>query len=156
MERRKGITAIVGFVLLAIVVTLAVDSENTESKNKDVMTHDYTFTGESEHWRAVFEVEGEEVFHEEDEVLQREEKAQSEFRLTYKGSLDGLSSVNEMCYEYQTPTGSSETSLIFNETQPDDTVFTNFSDQLVRQSDVIEVTVEWGDSTESFTLEAEE
>ncbi|TFJ92953.1 hypothetical protein [Lentibacillus salicampi] len=156
MDRRKGITAIIGFVLLAIVVTLVVDSENTESKNADVTEHDYTFSGESEHWTADFEMEGKEVFHEEKEVLQYDSEAQSTFTLTYKGSLDELSSVEKIHFKYQTPGSSMEQTMNFDDLPPDDTTFTERGNTLVRRDEVIEITVEWGDKTEKFTLEAEE
>ncbi|MFD1361385.1 hypothetical protein [Lentibacillus salinarum] len=156
MDKRKSITAIVSFVLLAIVVTLVVDTENTVSQNGDMIEHDYTFTGASEHWSAVLNVNGKEVFYEEQEVLQRDSEAQSDFTLTYQGPLEDLASVAEMRYTYQTPHSSTEVGLDFTDVSPGDTVFTDTSNNLVRENATIGVTVEWGDHTEKFSLEAAE
>lgn len=156
MGRRKGITAIVGFVLLAIVVTLVVDLENTQSQNKDVIKHDYTFTGESENWSAAFEVEGEEVFYEEEEVMKRDRDVQSEFKLTYKGSLDELSSVKELSYGYKTSKSASEVNRTFEDAPLDEKVFTLTGSTLVREDRTIEIFVEWDDQAETFILEATE
>ncbi|SFD66192.1 hypothetical protein SAMN05216238_10340 [Lentibacillus persicus] len=154
VNRRKAITALIGFVLLTIVVTLVVDTSETASKNRDIITHDYTFTGESEHWSAVLEVEGEEVFYEEEEVLKHEEKADSKFMLGYKGPLEEFASTSELRYAYKTPTSASETSRQYD-VPPKEKTFTTRSNSLVDEDAVIEVTVEWDDMTEKFTLSSE-
>lgn len=156
MDRRKTITAVAGLALMAIVVTLFVDSETTESQNNDVITHDYTFTGESEHWSAVFDVEGEEVFYEEEEVMKRDSEVHSEFELTYKGSLDELSSVKEISYGYNTPKSASEVNRTFEDAPLDEKVFNETGNTLVREDRTIEVFVEWDDHAETFHLEATE
>lgn len=156
LGRKQAITALIGFVLLAVVVTLVVDKEETASKQDDVIEHDYTFKGESKHWTAVFHVDGEEVFYEEEEVTKRDRKVESEFRLTYKGELDELASVKDIRYEYRTPRSSTGRSLRLDDAPLREKVFTDSGNTLVREDEIIEVTVEWGDSTETFTLEAEQ
>ncbi|HLR63248.1 MAG TPA: hypothetical protein VK097_12520 [Lentibacillus sp.] len=153
MNRRKVITAITGLVILVVAVTFVVDTEDPKSQNKDVISHDYTFTGESENWSAVFEVEGKEVFYEEEEVLKLDSNANSAFELMYKGSLEELSSVSRMRYEYVTPNSVMERTT---NSPPNETFFTDRGNDLVRQEAVIKVTVEWDGSTETFTMEAEE
>lgn len=49
-----------------------------------------------------------------------------------------------------------EQTMNFDDLPPDDTTFTERGNTLVRRDEVIEITVEWGDKTEKFTLEAEE
>lgn len=135
-------------------MTFVVDSEQTDSTNRDVITHDYTFVGESEHWSAVFEIEGEEVFYEEEEIRKRDEKVDAKFMLSYKGPLEEFASTKELYYEYKTPTSASGMRRQYD-SPPEEKVFTNRSGSLVREDAVIEVTVEWDENTEKFTLETE-
>ncbi|SFA96290.1 hypothetical protein SAMN04488072_104181 [Lentibacillus halodurans] len=156
MDRKKGITALVGLVLLAVTVMLVVDPENTASQNKDITEHDNTFTGESEHWTVEFHVDGKEILYKEDGVWKRDREAQSEFRLTYKGPLEELAAAKEMSYEYKTPNSGTKAEMNFHDVPPKDKVFINHGHKLVREDEIIEVRVQWGGHTEEFTLQSAE
>ncbi|TMN22115.1 hypothetical protein [Lentibacillus cibarius] len=148
MDKKKLITAIIGFVLLIGVTMFAMNLETTASQEKQVDKFNDTFTGESEHWSAQLHVTGEKTYRE------GKDDDRAVFKLTYKGPIRELSSVNKLRYQYVMPTSSKEIKMTFD-TPPENRVFTDSSSNLVKQDAMIKVSVQWGDHTETFTLRAE-
>ncbi|MED3911959.1 hypothetical protein P4597_22870 [Peribacillus simplex] len=83
------------------------DTTNLETTKKDTNSeekteHNYQFTGESEHWEAVYSYEGTELWGENDEQTTHSSKDSYELVLKYKGSLKELSSMKNLEYTYET------------------------------------------------------
>ncbi|RYG72559.1 hypothetical protein EU245_10170 [Lentibacillus lipolyticus] len=150
MGRRKLITAFVSLVLLIVVTTFVLKFSEVESANREIIQYDHTLSGESKHWTAELQVKGERVFYEEDDVLKGKTEGGSEFILTYRGPLDELASVREISYEY----GSTRTSLRSDEPLQKK-VFNGSTNKLPEKDATIDVMVQWGDKTETFTLTAD-
>ncbi len=82
--------------------------------------------------------------------MKGETEGGSDFILTYKGSLDELASVRELSYEY------GSTRLELKVEQPfRKKAFTDSTNKLPEKDATMEVKVQWGDKTETFTLTAD-
>lgn len=118
------------FILLLLLLTLF-----TGCNNGNVVEHDYTFQGESEHWSAEYIVEGKGTFTEKEGKTKYDSEVSSKMTVTYNGSLEEISSIENLKYEYQSSvSGGGEGVAIEN------------SDEL------IEVTIQWDGKTEKFEL----
>lgn len=146
MNRNRLIIGIVGLVILLIATTFIMRSENRE-----VIEHDYTFAGESENWKAEYNVDGQEVFFEEDDTLKHDSDSQSEFKLTYKGSLNELSSVKRLEFNFEAPANAGSLGVNFDK-PPEKKVFIHRSNDLVTEDAIIDVKVQWDEKTEEFKL----
>lgn len=136
---------IIGF--LAIIL-LTGCSETTHNN--------YKFTGESDHWEAVYSYNGTEKWGKKDGVVTYSSEDTDEFVLKYKGSLEELSSLQNLEYSYEAFGRSSKRTEEF--TEPLTTkVFTNSGSSKgaakVSEDEVIKVTVKWDDSEETILLE---
>ncbi|UOQ49829.1 hypothetical protein MUN88_07075 [Gracilibacillus caseinilyticus] len=124
----------------------------------EVTHHDYTFTGESEHWEAEYVYEGTEKRREEDGVESYSNEMDYEFILTYKGTLEELSPLERLSYSYETTSSGGESTRTFNE-PPSKVTFTkrggSTGSSVMSKDEVIQVTVKWGEAEELFELRNE-
>ncbi|WP_440970191.1 hypothetical protein ACSS6N_22675 [Peribacillus frigoritolerans] len=136
------------------------DTTNMETTKKDTnseeMTeHNYQFTGESEHWEAVYYYEGTELWGEKNEQTTHSSKDSYELVLKYKGALKELSSMKNLEYTYETTTSSGTKTEAYKE-PPSEKVFTirggSENGALIGEGEVIKVNVKWDGSEESFQL----
>ncbi|WP_164667462.1 hypothetical protein [Virgibacillus doumboii] len=146
MNRNKLIIGIIGLVVLAAAIMFT-----QHANSRDVTKYENTFAGESENWSAEMHSKGEEVFYEEDGVLKGDRSAQSEFKLTYKGELSELSEVERFEFGYKAP-GSGRSSGMNFDSPPERKTFTLSGNSLLKEDDVIKVTVTWDGHTEEFVL----
>jgi len=84
------------FVLFAILTVSGCDS-----KDKDVIKHNYTYTGENEHWTGIFTFDATEVFQTIDGVLTYDNQSNSSLTVTYKGELTDLTKVKKVEISYK-------------------------------------------------------
>ncbi|MCR8868607.1 hypothetical protein [Peribacillus frigoritolerans] len=136
------------------------DTTNMETTKKDTnseeMTeHNYQFTGESEHWEAVYYYEGTELLGEKNEQTTHSSKDSYELVLKYKGALKELSSMKNLEYTYETTTSSGTKTEAYKE-PPSEKVFTirggSENGALIGEGEVMKVNVKWDGSEESFQL----
>ncbi|MFS0599522.1 hypothetical protein AB1L16_22740 [Peribacillus frigoritolerans] len=136
------------------------DTTNLETTKKDTnseeMTeHNYQFTGESEHWEAVYFYEGTELWGEKNEQTTHSSKDSYELVLKYKGALKELSSMKNLEYTYETTTSSGTKTEAYKE-PPSEKVFTirggSENGAIIGEGEVIKVNVKWDGSEESFQL----
>ncbi|GAA0606726.1 hypothetical protein GCM10009001_24970 [Virgibacillus siamensis] len=149
MNRKKLIVAAIGLAIFAAAVFWI-----TNASNKDVIEHDYTFTGEDTKWKATFHIKGQDVFYEKDNVIQHESSYDTTFKLIYKGDLSDLSELNELQYGYKTSLTNTKSTKHFD-TPPDRKVFVENgtgSGNIIRPDDSVIVTVQWDAQIEKFTL----
>lgn len=122
---------------------------------KEVVVHDYRYTGESEHWLAVFEVKGTGTFTEKDQKIHYESESQTNFTLEYKGALEELSALKFLKYQYDTSARGGESTQTFDR-PPTTNSFSSSSGgkngAIETQDETIKVTVEWDGRKESFEL----
>lgn len=133
--------------LLLSILLLTACSETTNNN--------YTFTGESEHWEAEYVYEGIEKWGEEDGQRTYSNNDSYKFVLTYKGSLEELSSIKKLEYSFETRSGSSDSTMEF--TEPPSTVMFSSSGgstgAKVSENEIIKVNVKWDDFEETFELQ---
>ncbi|WP_096271166.1 lipoprotein [Paucisalibacillus globulus] len=133
--------------LLLSILLLAACSETTNNN--------YIFTGESEHWEAEYVYEGIEKWGEKDGQRTYSNNDSYKFVLTYKGSLEELSSIKKLEYSFETRSGSSDSTMEF--TEPPSTVMFSSSGgstgAKVSENEIIKVNVKWDDFEETFELQ---
>lgn len=122
----------------------------------DIKQNDYKFTGESEHWEAEYSYKGTETRGEDNGIGTYSNENSYKFTLTYKGSLEELSSMRRLEYSYSTLHSNGKRTEEFNE--PTTTiVFSNSGGSKngakVNEDEVILVKVKWDDREESILLE---
>ncbi|RKD25867.1 hypothetical protein BEP19_02745 [Ammoniphilus oxalaticus] len=147
-----------GYILSAFMVLLFALTGCSEER--ETIKHDFTYTGEGELWSAVYEVNGTQVFYKEDGVLKHDSEKATKFQLIYKGSLEDLTSIKKLEYDYLSNIGSGRGwSKEFNP-PPTDNIFTEIDKvkggALESKDSIIRVTVKWDGNTEEFTLENNE
>jgi hypothetical protein len=121
----------------------------------ETTNNDYIFSGESESWEAEFTYNGTEIWKEKNGIKTYTNEDRHRFVLKYKGSLEELSSLQELQYSYETNFSSQNKTEQF--TEPLQTViFSNTGASngtaKVSEDEVIKVNVKWDDSEESFEL----
>ncbi len=143
------IIAIIGLVLFGVAAFWI-----TNDGSREVIEHDYTFTGEDKNWKATFHIKGQEVFYVKDNVVQYESNYDTTFKLIYKGDLSDLSELNELQYGYVTPLSHFKATKHFD-TPSKRKVFVengSGSGNIIRPEERIFVTVQWDAQIEKFTL----
>lgn len=98
-------------LLLMILLLLFM----TGCANKQVLFHNYTFTGENDLWSANYTVEGSETFVEKDKVTEYSNMSKKTFTLKYKGELEDLSSVKKLEFAYETSARGETSTLEFDD-----------------------------------------
>lgn len=147
------------------MVLTACDSETTnkvnnsettkKGNNSKTINNDYKFIGESEHWEAEYSYKGTELWKEDDGKTAYSNEDSYEFVLTYKGSLEELSSMKKLEYTYETIYGSGSKIEEYTE-PPSEKVFTTSGSSegggKVSKGEVLQVNVKWDGFDESFEL----
>ncbi len=90
-------------ILILISLTLLIFSACT---NKEVIKHDYTYTGESENWVAEYKVDGKGIFTEKDGRTEYECNEETRLTVTYKKDIEDLSTLKCMKISYESSAGS--------------------------------------------------
>lgn len=101
-------------MLLIILLLLFI----TGCANKQVLFHNYTFSGENNLWSAVYKVNGSETFIEKDKVTDYSNMSKKIFTLKYKGKLEDLSSVKKLEFAYKTSARGETSTLEFDDNNP--------------------------------------
>lgn len=133
--------------LLFTITLLTACSETT--------TNDYKFSGESEHWEAVYAYKGTENWGEKNGKRTYSSEDSYEFVIKYKGSLEELSSLQKLEYSYETNGSSGENTREFTEPPSKKTFSDSGSTKggaKVGEDEMIKVNVKWYDFEESFEL----
>ncbi|WP_260398259.1 hypothetical protein [Peribacillus simplex] len=152
------------FTVLFLMMVLIACSDTTnkdaksETTKKDTSSeateHNYHI-GESEHWEAVYSYIGTELWGEDDGQTTHSSKDNYKLVLTYKGSLEELSSIKNLEYTYETTTSSGSKTEAYTE-PPSEKVFTigggSENGAIVGEGEVIKVNVKWDGFEESFEL----
>ena len=121
------------------------------------ITHnDYKFTGESEHWKAEYSYKGTETRGVDNGIGTYSSEDSYKFTLTYKESLEELSSMRKLEYSYSTLHSNGKRTEEFIEP----TITKIFSSSggskngaKVNEDEVILVKVKWDDVEESILLD---
>ncbi|MDP1420916.1 membrane lipoprotein lipid attachment site-containing protein [Peribacillus simplex] len=150
-------------LFLMMVLTACSDTTNKDAKSEttkkdtssEATEHNYQFIGESEHWEAVYSYKGTELWGEDDGQTTHSSKDNYKLVLTYKGSLEELSSFKNLEYTYETTTSSGSKTEAYTE-PPSEKVFTivggSENGAIVGEGEVIKVNVKWDGFEESFEL----
>ncbi|MFV8830330.1 hypothetical protein [Alkalihalobacterium sp. APHAB7] len=122
--------------------------------NEEVTNYEYTFIGEGEFWEAEYIYEGAEIWGEEEGVTTYSNEANYEFRITYKGSVEDIQSIENLEFFYDARAKGGSRSREFDEPPNDITFSTSGSSTgaKVQEEEVIKVNVKWDDFEESFEL----
>ncbi|MED4123790.1 hypothetical protein P4641_07325 [Halalkalibacterium halodurans] len=136
-------------VLMVVMMVLLIGCSNEEVTN-----YEYTFTGEGTYWQAEYVYEGTETREKEDGRTTYANEDSDEMRLTYKGSLDEIESIEKLEFSYVTSVGSGGGVREFD-APPNDLTFTlsgGSTGAKVKKDEIIQVVVTWDDFEESFEL----
>ncbi|GIP44740.1 hypothetical protein J45TS6_31990 [Paenibacillus sp. J45TS6] len=120
-----------------------------------IMTNNYKFIGESEHWKAQYSYKGTEKWEEEGRRKTYSNEDSYDFIIKYKGPLEELSSLQKLKYSYETISSSGDSTREFTEPPLTDTFSSSGSSKggaKVAENEVIKVNVTWDDLEESFKL----
>jgi hypothetical protein len=137
--------------ILTVFITMMVLTACSREENHYV----YTFSGEGEYWEAEYSMNGTEIWGEKQGRTTYSNENSDKFVITYKGSLNELSSVKYLEYTYETSTGGGSSTREFDE-PPTEVTFKNMGRAVngakVSEDEVIQVNVKWDDHKESFEL----
>jgi hypothetical protein len=131
-------------LLLSTIMVLTACSETINS--------DYKFVGESEHWEAEYSYKGTEIWGEDDGQRTYSNKANYEFVLEYKGSVEELSSLKKLEYSYKVNSQGASGAQEYTEPPRIVIISSKGSATKVNEDEVIQVNVKWDDFEESFEL----
>ncbi|ETI67760.1 hypothetical protein [Neobacillus vireti] len=149
----KKILALLLITILAL--TACTETTKNEVEKNKITNNNYKFIGESEHWKAEYIYKGTETWGDENGTTTYNNKDSYEFVLKYKGSLEELSSMQELHYSYKTNFSSGDSNAEFTE-PPKERVFTSGGGSEgganVKEDEVIHVNVKWDQFEESFEL----
>lgn len=135
-------------LLLPGVMLMLLTSCNTET------THfNYTFTGESETWSAVYEQQAsQKLTIQKDRVKNAETTNIHSFQLQYKGKQTDLGEIKQLTYKYEGTSGSGSQTM----EGPVPVALLKMSGigngAVESEDSVIKVTVEWDGKSEQFEL----
>ncbi|WP_163527205.1 lipoprotein [Halobacillus ihumii] len=140
------------FSLLILLLVLAGCSTNETSN------YHYIFVGESEHWKAKYDVEGTEVWKDEEgNRISYSHEDSYEFLLEYKGTLTKLASFNKLEYSFRTSSGGGSSKLNLDYSLQD-LQFTRRGSSIngakLSKDEVIKVIVKWGNNKEKIELQS--
>ncbi|MBP1969857.1 hypothetical protein J2Z83_001965 [Virgibacillus natechei] len=126
------------------------------STDEEVTEHRYLFTGGGDYWSAELEYEAEEVWGKDaDDVNTYSSESDYVFKLTYKGELAELASMEQLDYKFtRGTTGEGISSITFDE-PVSDKEFTSRgggTGAIMREDMIVNVEVNWDDNEESFEL----
>ncbi|MFE4144549.1 hypothetical protein ACFX4I_22345 [Peribacillus sp. YIM B13472] len=136
------------------------DNTNLETTKKDTNSeekteHNYQFTGESEHWEAVYSYKATEIWGRIGKQTTHSSKDNYVLTLKYKGSLEELSSMKNLEYSYETTISSGNKREAYPD-PPSEKVFktsgSSVNGAMVGKDEVIKVNVKWDGFEESFEL----
>ena len=119
---------------------------------KTTEKNEYSFAGESEHWKATYDYEGKETWDKKKGKSTYLNEDSYEFVLTYKGPKKKLASMEKLAYFYQTSGSSGGGTKEFSEPPTKLKIIDNGSSKggtKVNEDEVIHVTVNW-DGTEEI------
>lgn len=122
--------------------------------NEEIVSDRYTFIGEGEYWEAEYVFESEETQKEKDGRTTYSTNNSDVFKLTYKGAVEDMQSIEKIEYNYKTSAGGGGGSREFNEPPTDITLRSYSSDNgaKVYEEEIIPVIVKWDGFEESFEL----
>ncbi|QUI23631.1 hypothetical protein HZI73_15630 [Vallitalea pronyensis] len=126
----------------------------TSCSKKEVVSHKYTFEGESTNWIGELEVKIIENITEKDEIVEYDPEQKKEFILTYKGEIDDLKPLKELKYKFEYRCGSGSGKIEKHNTKVVSHNSSSRGGTLINQEEVITVTVEHGEDIEIFELKS--
>jgi len=83
------------------------------SNQQKVIKHNYLFQGESEHWLAEYKIDAQDIFTNTEDKTEHESLYKKLFKITYKGELSELHSMNSLTYSIE-GTGKRASELTFD------------------------------------------
>ncbi|MFD2043902.1 hypothetical protein ACFSTA_05030 [Ornithinibacillus salinisoli] len=150
MSKKKTVFSLIGSIAFVLITSIVMGD-----KNKEIKVHDYTYVGESKHWRGEYYLRGEEIFYEEDGVFRAGSWHNDQHRIIYRGKVSELKSLEHLEVTFRTSTRKSKTSRTFSK-PPKDIFFELGSGggngNFVNLKDPIEVEVIWDGQLETFML----
>ncbi|WP_260320108.1 hypothetical protein [Peribacillus simplex] len=149
---KKKMTAVL-VIMMALTACSIFTDKGTESETKTKI--DYQFTGESEHWEAVYSYKATEIWGKKGRQATHSSKDNYVLTLKYKGSLEELSSMKHLEYSYETSSSKGSKREDYP-APPSEKVFTtsgsSVNGAMKNKDEMIKIHVKWDDNDESFEL----
>ena len=153
MNIKKVSAVILGALILFGVSYMVFGAGGETIKNN------YTFVGSSDHWEASYKVNAKEKFYERNGRGQYDSAYEDQFKLTFNGTDKELAEIEEFYYKYQSPAGSSDSTMTFEEPRTSKVFSSGAFHQgsaIPRENHIIEVIVRWDGNEENFELKVQE
>lgn len=145
--------------ILSLILIIAVMLSGCSSKDdKEVIKHNYEFSGESEHWSANLKYDAKEIYDKKEDGAKTYSNEYNEtLVVTYKGELSELSKLKHLEIEYEGKTGGGKHVADYDEGEgPISLSFTlsggGKGGALKQEDDIIKVTVNMDGVIESFEI----
>lgn len=130
----------------------------TACTNHNEKFNDFSLKGESTNWTGEMKVHTEERYDKKDKKSYYESSSKHTFVLEYKGDLEDLKSLRHLRYKYQGNAIGGNEERTFDKGSKEKRFVSSSSGNgaFETKSSVIEVTVEWDNKKETFTLKSTE
>ncbi|MFS1518712.1 hypothetical protein V1503_19940 [Bacillus sp. SCS-151] len=127
----------------------------TSCSKEEIITYEYTFSGEGEYWKGTFITAGTQIWGNEKGQLTYDHEGNEEFMLEYMGEPNEILQIESLEYSYTTSSGGHNSRRTFTE-PPTENIFTSASSSKggakVQENEIIQVTVKWDQLEEEFVL----
>ncbi|MDF2803671.1 MAG: hypothetical protein K0S61_3574 [Anaerocolumna sp.] len=144
------------YLIFAIVILSGCGAKD----DKDVINHNYIYSGENEFWTGEYEMDATEIFEKRDGVLTYENKSSGLLTVTYKGAFSELTEVKQVDISYKS---SKNSGRLVNDYSKESPVSSNEfkirtggeNSALSDENDVIYVEINIDGVTESLELKTD-
>ncbi|SET27872.1 hypothetical protein SAMN05216389_10840 [Oceanobacillus limi] len=130
MNLQKILFGIIGVLFFLVVVNIVIMNENPPSQETENTLDDtgykkinYKYTGESEHWKGEYILEGEEITYESFGVLEQEYWHEGTGHVEYIGDISKLNAAEKLDIKAEFGSSSSSMGVTFDNDAPRETVF---------------------------------
>jgi hypothetical protein len=124
--------------------------------NKEIIKHNYTYTGQNEFWSAEYKVNGTGIFTEKNGKTEYQSNSDNTLTVTYKKGLAELSSVKHLQISYESSAGSGSINLEFKDTPPNEKTYTHKSSSkggaIEKKDEIIKVNITLDGKTQTIEL----
>lgn len=137
-----------------IIIVLFLVALLSACSGEEKQQYHYTFKGEGEYWEAEYVVKGTETWRKKYGITKYSNEDHDELLLTYKGTLEDLSSIESLEYAYETSAGGGGRFMEFDE-PPTNITFKSEgggSGAKIRKDEIIQLYVKWDSHEEIFEL----
>jgi len=125
--------------------------------NKEVIKHNYTYTGENELWTAEYKVNGTGTFTQKDNKTLYQSNSNSTLTINYKKDLSELSSVKHIEISFESSARAGKLNLNFDDNPPNEKTYmlkSSSGGAIENKDEIIKVTIGLDGKTQVIELKS--